>query len=284
MTHLSTDHSATSTEQVTTLATQEARYRWMRWVGTVLPALVAFMIFLLIWQAIVRVFEIKSYFLPSPIEVASAGWRIRNELAGAVWLTSRAAIGGFTLSVIFGCLVSLLFAQFRVVRLGCFPYAVLLQTVPIVAIAPLVINWNGAGLGSVIVISFVVSVFPIIANVTAGLTSVDPRLVELFRMCGASRWQEAFKLRVPHAVADLVTGARTSAGLAVIGAIVGEFFAGNATDQHGLGFLVPQRIHWLKTDEAFAAVAAATALGVAMFSAVGWLKATVLERWCDAQS
>jgi NitT/TauT family transport system permease protein len=248
-----------------------------------IPPLIALIVLLVIWEGAIRMFGIKSYFLPSPWEVLLAAWRIRGELAGAVWLTGRAAISGFFLSLVIGSVIAMIFAQSGHIRLGCFPYAVLLQTVPIVAIAPLVINWQGAGLQSVILISFVVSLFPIIANVTAGLMSVDRQLVELFRMGGANWWQEAIKLRVPHAVADLVTGARTSAGLAVIGAIVGEFFTGNSTSQHGLGFLIPQRIHWLKTDEAFAAVAMATLLGVVMFGAVGWLRSTVLARWCDAR-
>lgn len=247
------------------------------------PPLIALVVLVVVWASVVRIFDVKSYFLPAPGEVLAAAWRIRSELFGAVCLTGCAAISGFVLSLSIGCVIAMIFSQSAYVRLGCFPYAVLLQTVPIVAIAPLVINWNGAGLQSVILISFVVSLFPIIANVTAGLTSVDSQLIELFRLGEATWWQEATKLRIPHAVADLVTGARTSAGLAVIGAIVGEFFTGNTTSQHGLGFLIPQRIHWLKTDEAFAAVAMATMLGVGMFGSVGLLRSTVLARWCDAR-
>ena len=120
--------------------------------------------------------------------------RLRAELVVGVWLTGRAAISGFALSLVFGTIIAVGFSQSRWIRLGCFPYAVILQTIPIVAIAPLITYWNGAGFASVMLISFIVSVFPIIANVTAGLTSVDPRLLELFRLNGASRWQEIVKL------------------------------------------------------------------------------------------
>ena len=246
--------------------------------------LLAFIFLVALWWFGVKLFTIKSYFLPTPWEVLRAAVRIRDELALSVWLTARAAIAGFLLSVGMGTVTAVVFSQSRWIRLGCFPYAVLLQTIPIVAIAPLVINWQGAGLSSVILISFIVSVFPIIANVTSGLTSVDPSHLELFQLSRARHWQIILKLRVPHAMPDLVTGARTSAGLAVIGAIVGEFFAGNSTREHGLGFLIPQRINWLKTDEAFAAVAMATLLGVVMFSAVSLLRMTLLARWCDARS
>ena len=249
-----------------------------------LPPIVALVVLLLVWHSAVVLLDIKSYFLPSPTEVLSSAYRIRSELASAVWLTARAALCGFFLSIVFGSLVAILFAQLTWVRLGCFPYAVLLQTVPIVAIAPLMINWQGPGFASVTSIAFIVSAFPIIANVTAGLTSVNRGLLELFRLHRASRLQTAIKLQIPHAIPDLVTGARTSAGLAVIGAIVGEFFAGNTTRQHGLGFMIPQRIHWIKTDEAYAAVVAATLLGVAMFSLVSLLRGTLLARWCRARS
>ena len=248
------------------------------------PPAVVLLLLLLTWQLAVSLLEIKSYFLPSPGEVFLAAIRIRSELVVAIVLTLRAAFCGFCFSIVIGSLVALIFAQLSWVRYGCFPYAVLLQTVPIVAIAPLMINWQGPGFGSVASIAFVVSAFPIIANVTAGLTSVDQGLLELFRLYRTSRLKTAIKLQVPHAIPNLVTGARTSAGLAVIGAIVGEFFAGNSTRHHGLGFMIPQRIHWLKTDEAFAAVLAATLLGMALFCLVSLLRVTLLARWCRARS
>jgi len=250
----------------------------------VIPPAVALLVVVVAWQSAVSALGIKSYFLPSPGEVFQAAVRIRSELAIAIWITARAAFCGFCLSIVIGSLVALIFAQLPWVRHGCFPYAVLLQTVPIVAIAPLIINWQGPGFGSVVWIAFIVSAFPIIANVTAGLTSLDRGLRELFRLHRASRLQTALKLQIPHAIPDLVTGARTSAGLAVIGAIVGEFFTGNTTRQHGLGFMIPQRINWIKTDEAFAAVVSATLLGVAMFSLVSLIRRTLLARWCRARS
>lgn len=249
-----------------------------------LPMCIALFVLLSGWAAIKHFGRIEDYFVPYPWDMIAAAWRVRDELWQATWLTARAAVCGFALSTVIGSLIAIAFAQLRLLRLGCFPYAVILQTVPIVAIAPLITYTRGPGFQSVVLIAFIVSLFPIIANVTAGLTSVPQSLHELFRLHHASRWQVITKLQLPHAIPDLLTGMRTSAGLAVIGAIVGEFFAGNSSRGHGLGFMVPQRMDRLKADEAFAAVAMATLLGIAMFSAVSLLRSTLLKRWTTLQS
>ena len=248
------------------------------------PPVVTFVVLVALWQALVSGLAIKSYLLPGPGAVAEAAWQYRQELLGAVWLTGRAAVCGFALSVAAGFALSVLFAESRWLRRGLMPYAVFLQTVPIVAVAPLVINWLGPGTASIVTVSFIVSLFPIITNTTAGLLSVDPALLDLFRLYGATRGQIVRRLRIPHAVPHLLTGARTSAGLAVIGAIVGEFFAGDNTRSQGLGYLIPQRILWLRTDEAFAAVLTATGLGLLMFGAVGLARNVVLRRWCPPET
>ncbi|MCP4812646.1 MAG: ABC transporter permease subunit, partial [Planctomycetaceae bacterium] len=140
-----------------------------------------------------------------------------------------------------------------------------------VAIAPLVINWFGNGFQSIVVVTVVISLFPVITSVTVGLTSVDRGLRDLFEMNRASRWQTLLKLRMPHAVPYLVTGARTSSGLAVVGAIVGEFFAGYASDHYGLGYLVLQSSGQLRTDLLFATIISSALLGVMMFALVTWV-------------
>lgn len=255
-----------------------------RLLQTVLPPVVACGVLIAVWQGAVIGFAIKSYVLPGPLDVATAAVRRWDELARATWLTGRVAICGFGLSLAVGSTASVLFAEFVWLRRGVLPYAVFLQTVPIVAVAPLIINWLGPGFASIVLVSFVVSLFPIIANATAGLTAIEPPLWDMFRLYGATRWQTIARLRIPHAVPHLLTGARTSAGLSVIGAIVGEFFAGGYDARAvGLGFLIPQRIAWLRTDEAFAAVLAAAALGLLLFGAVGLVRQTVLARWCPPE-
>ena len=160
-----------------------------------------------------------------------------------------------------------------------YPYAIFLQTVPIVAIAPLVIAVCGQNLRSVVLVSTIISLFPIITNVTTGLLSVDPRLAELFAVYQASRWQQLCKLQIPTAIPHLVTGAKVSSGLAMVGAIVGEFFAGYGQERYGLGFLIQANSDTLRTDRLMAAVFASAVLGVAMFTLVNLLARWLLKRW-----
>ena len=131
----------------------------------------------------------------------------------------------------------------------------------------------------VIAVAFVLSLFPIIANLTAGLTSVPPPLQELFSLYRASRWQRLIKLQFPHAVPHLMTGLKTSSGLSVIGAIVGEFFVGYGDKGFGLGYLIRSAAESYQTASLFAAVILSTLLGVIVFAAVGLVSEWVLQRW-----
>ncbi|HUG66714.1 MAG TPA: ABC transporter permease [Pirellulaceae bacterium] len=248
----------------------------------VLPPVALFLLVVLAWQLVVRFGHIESYLLPSPLAVARAAWTKRTELCGALTLTAAGALCGFAASLIVGTLIAIAFSFSRIIKASCYPYAVFLQTVPIVAIAPLIVVWFDYGFQSVALIAFIISLFPIITNATTGLTNVDRDLVDLFELHNANRWQVLFKLRLPSAVPYLVTGARISSGMAVIGAIVGEFFTGYGATRFGLGYLIMQATNRMKTDELFAAVIASTALGMAVFTVVNIVGATVLSRWYHA--
>jgi NitT/TauT family transport system permease protein len=169
-------------------------------------------------------------------------------------------------SIVVGVLVALLFAQSRWVRKMLYPYTLLLQTVPIIAIAPLILMWVGAGTAAVTLIAFIISLAPIIANTTQGLISVEENLVHLFLMHNASRAQLLFKLRLPHAVPSLFVGIRIASGIAVIGAITGELYAGSSrVGEGGLGYSILYASSQLQTDYLFALVLAATVLGFSFF-------------------
>jgi len=249
---------------------------------SVLPPLGLFGLVVLAWQLAVQVGGIESYLLPSPAAVGLAAWRKRTELASALGLTAAGALCGFVASFLLGTLIAIAFSFSRLVRASCYPYAIFLQTVPIVAIAPLIVVWFGYGFRSVALVAFIISLFPIITNATTGLTTVDRDLLDLFRLHNAGRWQTLFKLGLPSAVPYLVTGARISSGMAVVGAIVGEFFTGYGAARYGLGYLIMQSTNLLKTDELFAAVLASTALGIAVFTTINYLGATILARWYHA--
>lgn len=251
--------------------------------AAVLPPIGLFILLLVVWQVATAVWEIRPYLLPSPLAVAAALVEQRASLARATWVTGQAAVGGFLLSLLIGGVAAIIFAQFPLIRRGVLPYAIFLQTVPMIAIAPLILNWLGPGQRSVVLISVIVSLFPVMTNATAGLLAVPTEMRDLFRLHRATAWQTLWKLNIPFAVPYIVTGARTSAGLAVLGAIVGEFFAGNFSGSQGLGFVIPQRILNLRTDEGFAAVLLSTALGLLLYGTVGLARNTVLRRWCPPE-
>jgi NitT/TauT family transport system permease protein len=249
----------------------------------VLPPIVLFLVMLGAWQGIVVLWKLPPFLLPSPTDVAHAALENLGKLASATGITAAGAAAGFLASLVIGVFVAIIFSQSAIVRRSFFPYAIFFQTVPIVAIAPLIVLWSGTGFRSVVLVAFIVSVFPIITNATAGLTSIDPDLLDLFRLHGASRWQTLFKLRLPGAVPSTVTGAKTSSGLAVIGTIVGEFFVGYDPSEHfGLGYLIQESTTQLKVDLVLCAVVLATLLGLFVFGAVSLIGAIVLKRYSQA--
>lgn len=245
----------------------------------IVPPLAFFALVVGLWQAVTTIWEIPAYLVPSPARVWNAAREHAAELVRATGLTAGGATAGFALSLAAGTALGLVFSQSKIIERSVYPYAIFLQTVPIVAIAPLVVMWCGNGFGGVVAVAFILSLFPIITNATAGLTSVDPQLLELFEVCNASRWQTLWKLRAPNAVPHLVTGAKISCGLSVIGAIVGEISAGFGTQSFGLGYLITMTSGKLDTAYAFAAVIASTLLSIAIFATVTTLGAAALGRW-----
>jgi NitT/TauT family transport system permease protein len=253
--------------------------RWANWLREALPPVVLFCGVLVVWQFLVHWLETPVYLLPGPWRVAQAAWQNASEIARATGLTATAAAGGFLASLVTGVLIAVVFSQSRTIRRCGYPYAIFLQTVPIVAVAPLIITWFGYGFQSVVIVAGVIALFPVIANATAGMVEIDPSLTDLFRIHNAGRWQVLVKLRLPNSVPSILTGARTSSGLAVVGAIVGEFFVGAGSGNYGLGFLIRRELELLRTAELLATVLAATGLGVAIFLGVSLVGAAVMGRW-----
>jgi NitT/TauT family transport system permease protein len=248
------------------------------------PPLLLLAALIALWHCVVVSLQVPNYLLPRPGRVWQAAADHAGELSRATMLTAAAALCGFAISLAVGFVVALAFSQSRMIRSSMYPYAIFLQTVPIVAIAPLVILWFGNGFQSVVIVAFVISVFPIITNATTGLTTVSPTLLELFELYNASRWQVLWKLRVPNSVTYLVTGAKISCGLAVIGAIVGEQFAGYGAQSFGLGYLIFQAAGLLQTDYQFAAVLCSTLLGIVIFGTVNVIGMTILALWQSTEA
>ena len=245
----------------------------------VLPPLVAALVGYVVWEGLVRALHVRAFLLPTPTAILRAAFTERALLGGACLTTAKTALAGFCASAIVGVLVAIVLASSRVVERALYPYALVLQTVPIVAIAPLLVLWFDVGPRAVAASAFVVSVFPVITNALAGLRSVDPNLRDLFRLYGASRWARLFRLELPHAVASIATGLRIACGLAVIGAIVGEFVAGFSEGEPGLGIVVLTAYRQLRTDLLFAAVAGSALLGLALFAVVSLAAHLARQRW-----
>ena len=245
----------------------------------ILPPFAALTLFVAVWELGVRALAVPAYLLPPPSAVTAAAWSHAGSLRSAAGCTARAALTGFALSAVLGILAAVVLGSSRLLSRALYPYTVFLQTVPIVAIAPLLVLWFGAGFRAVAVSALIVSVFPVIASTLAGLRSVDPALRDMFRLYGASRAATLLQLELPAAVPSIVTGLRVAGGLAVIGTIVGEFVAGYAEDGAGLGIMVMAANRQLRTDLVFAAVIAASLLGLAIFGAVGVAGHLLLRRW-----
>ncbi|HSO80033.1 MAG TPA: ABC transporter permease [Chromatiaceae bacterium] len=249
-----------------------------------LPPLLSFAGLTLVLELGLGLAEIPSYLMPRPSEVFMALYVHGAELTRAILRTTLAASAGLLASTLLGVVAAILLSSNDWMRRAFYPYAVFFQTVPIIAIAPLLVIWFGYGLKTIIAVSFIVSVFPIIANTLSGLLSTDPALRDLFRLHQASGLTTLVKLRIPGAVPRFLTGLRIASGLAVIGAIVGEFVADDYRDGGGIGTLVMVSIKELKTDKVFAAVLMASLLGLVFFALINLISRLTLRYWHIAET
>ncbi len=234
---------------------------------------------MLLLELYVRWADTPIYLVPRPSKVVSSLLDERGYLLAALWSTTKAALIGFASSAVFGVVIALVLASSVWVRRAFSPYTVLFQTVPIIAIAPMLSIWFAPGLKAVAACAFIVSVFPVIANTLAGLIATDLALVDLFRLYGAGRRATMFKLRFPSSLPSLLTGLRVAAGLTVIGTVVAEFLVGELGEEQGLGVVIVSASHNGHSDRVFAAVLLASALGLAMLAAVNLAGRMVLANW-----
>ncbi|GAB5516892.1 ABC transporter permease [Rhodopirellula baltica] len=249
------------------------------WAWTAFAVIMVAALGIAAWHFIVKLFDLPKLLLPTPWQVAEAGWQHRDVLLKSGWITLWTATVSLFVAVIIGGAVSILFSQSRLLRRALFPYVVFLQTVPIVAIAPLLVIWSGYEFRTAVIATVIICLFPIVNNVTTGLTSVRPEHNDLLRMYGATRWQRLCRVQIPTAIPFLVLGARISSGLAVIGAIVAEFFVSNGADYEGLGAVMTGWQSRTMTDALMAALAVSTLLGLILFGGVNLLSRLFLKRY-----
>ena len=247
------------------------------------PPLLVFVLFIAGWWLIANtIYADEDFLLPGPWAVVEAGVNNAGEIWSATRITLVEAAAGFASAIVIGMSGAILMSQAKWLERSLYPYAVMLQTVPVVAVAPVIVLWFGYNQTSVIVISFMIALFPIINNTLLGLLSADRNHVDLFRLHRAGRLTTFLKLRLPGALPHIFAGLRVSAGLSVIGAIVGEFIIGSGGSEGGLGVKVIFAQSRLDTSMLFAEVFAATGLGLAFFLIVSYAGTLSLRSWHES--
>jgi NitT/TauT family transport system permease protein len=242
-------------------------------VGTVLLAL---------WEIVVRVNSIPPYILPSPVLIAESLWTDGPSLLASLLVTLRVTLAALAAAAVLGGTIAVLFSLSRILELSLFPYAVILQVTPIVAIAPLIIIWVREPFLALLVCAWIVAFFPVVANTTVGLNSADRNLLALFRLYGASRGQVLRYLKLPTALPYFLTGVRISGGLALIGAVVAEFVAGTGGDETGLAFRILEAGYRLAIPRLFAALFLLSLTGIVIYLVLDFLSRRLLRHWHES--
>jgi NitT/TauT family transport system permease protein len=239
-----------------------------------LPPLVLFVTVLAVWESVCWLGWVAPYVLAPPSQVATSLFVDAGELFPAFGWTALSAFLGFSASAVLGVAASVALFSSRWTLRAFYPFAVVFQTVPIIAVAPLLGIWFGYGVPTAVVAAFLASVFPVLMATLTGLQSADPRLRDLFQLYGASWGATLLKLVLPMALPSLLTGLRIAAGLAVIGAIVGEFIGGS-----GLGSVVDVARTQQRVDKVFASVFLASVMGALAIALIDVLNRVALGRW-----
>jgi NitT/TauT family transport system permease protein len=234
-----------------------------------------------LWELVVRLGDIPPYVLPSPRLVAStlvSDWPV---LSASLLVTLTTTLEGFLLAVVGGVGLAVLFNQSRLIEYSLYPYAVILQVTPIVAIAPLLLIYLPQQ-AAVLACAWIVAFFPVLANTTLGLNSVDHNLADLFRLYGATRWQVLWELKLPAALPYILGGLKIAGGLSLIGAVVAEIAAGSAGAGSGLAYRIVESGYRLNIPRMFAALLLLSVAGIVIFFALSLLSHLLLRRWHES--
>ena len=232
--------------------------------------IVTVIVALALWQVVVRGFAVPEYLLPAPSGIASAFGADWKYLAVHAWITLSEILCGFALAVAVALPVAMLIVYSRAFERSVYPLLVASQSVPKIAIAPLLIFWAGLGLFPKVLVAFAISFFPIVIDSVVGLRSVEPEMLHLARSMGAGERKIFLKIRIPTALPNIFAGFKVAVTLAVVGAIVGEFIQAD----RGLGYVLQQATGTLNTRLGFAAILTLAVIGIALFLAV-----EAVERW-----
>lgn len=249
-----------------------------------LPSVLLGMAGLILWQTTVVMAKVPEYLVPSPVEVAQAFIAHKGDMLGDLWVTLRIALTALLLSIVIGAGIAVVMVQNKWLENALFPYVILIQVTPIVALAPLIVLLVKDTFWALVMASVLIAIFPIIANTTLGLKSVPQQLVILFRMYGAGRMQRLGKLQVMVALPYFLGGLKIASGLSIVGAVVGGFVAGTSGANSGLAYDILQDGYNLQVAAMFASVGLLTVSGVLMFGMTEWINWILLRKWHDSMT
>ncbi|MCU0938189.1 MAG: ABC transporter permease [Burkholderiaceae bacterium] len=234
---------------------------------------------LALWEAVVRAAQIPHYILPAPSLIVATLWANFGSLAPSWWFTIKITFGALLLAATGGVLLAAVFALSRTVELALFPFAIVLQVTPIVAIAPLILIYVESTTAALLICAWIVAFFPILSNTVIGLRAADPNLRDLFTLYRASPWQRLRWLLVPSALPYFIAGLKISGGLALIGAVVAEFAAGAAGRETGLASRILEASFRTDIPRMYAALLLVALTGIAIFLLFNLLSRLLLGRW-----
>jgi ABC-type nitrate/sulfonate/bicarbonate transport system permease component len=225
---------------------------------------------LLAWQGATALLQVPRWLLPSPTDIAGAMISSRELLAQHSLVTLEEVVVGFIIAFVVGIALAIAFLHSRTLERAIYPFVIASQTIPVIAIAPILLIWFGYGLLPKVMVVALTCFFPIVVNMVDGLRSVDPELVSLMRTLGASRWQLFSKAQLPASLPALFSGTKVAIAVSVIGAVIGEWVGASA----GLGYFMVRSASQFQTARVFAAIVVLSVMGVGLFALVA-----LLERW-----
>lgn len=247
-------------------------------------AIPIFMVLLAIaaWQAHIVINQVPRYIMPAPLDVVTALYTDWGTLSPSLLVTLRITVLALLIALVGGVGLAIILVQSKWIELALFPFAVILQVTPMIAIAPLLIIYMPDTQSALLTCAFVVAFFPILSNMVSGLKSVDHNLLNLFELYGASRWQTLIYLKLPSSLPYFAAGLRIGGGLSLIAAVVAEFAAGSAGKGSGLAFRLLESGYRLNYPRLYAALLLLMATGVAIFALTSLISWLLLHRWHES--
>jgi NitT/TauT family transport system permease protein len=251
-------------------------------VARILVPIAMLLIAIIVWQVYVVASGTPKYILPAPVDVGATLLTDWPTLLPSLWVTLSITFQALILALIGGVGLAIVLVQSKWIELALFPFAVILQVTPIVAIAPLLLIYTPNTQTALLIVAFLVAFFPILSNMVQGLKSVDHNLLNLFDLYGAGRWQQLIYLKIPASMPYFMTGLRIGGGLSLIAAVVAEFAAGSAGAGSGLAFRLLESGYRLNMPRLYAALILMTFTGVAIFGVTSFISWLVLHRWHES--